>query len=473
VLGMRLIIAVLFSLGLSSASANIIPDIEFANKVTKMIKTSLPEATVGVILQDLTTGDILYNYHGAKHFLPASTTKLFSAAAALKELGPNYRYETSLYYNKKGDLAVKFSGDPSLETKDLLALLQKLQALKIKTLQGSLYIDDSRFDGPLLGQGWTWDSMPWYYSAPVSAIIIDQNQMGITLTPAKTVDGVVKAKFTQELPGSKNPKLVAHIDGVTFADSENLCQLIVHVDEHNNVELGGCWPIGKNPLRLNLAVKNPRVQAQKLIKEALTKLGIKSPAKIKFAKTPASLNKIATHESEPLSVLLATILGDSNNLYAESLTKTLGAKKYGTGSFKTGVLAIKEILGQFADIDFAQARIIDGSGSSRYNLLTPLQLSKLLYSMHQDTKLGSYFRDSLAVSGVNGTLQNRFAAFETKPVMQAKTGTLNGVSALSGYITTRSNRQLIVTIMINHAVANSSELKNFEDELCYFFVEQL
>ena len=462
---------VVFSIA-TGVNAHIVPSTDFNTKVTSMIKTNLPEATVGVILQDGVTGNILYDYHGSKHFIPASTTKLFTAAAALKELGPNYCYETSLFYNKAGDVAIKFSGDPSFKLANLYSLLKKLSEAQLNTIN-NIWIDDSLFDGPMLGHGWTWDSTSWYHAAPVSAIIIERNQFGVTLFPAKELGGQVRAILEPSYPAAKTRKLKVSMKGVTFEDSEKLCQIMVEVDEQNNVTLSGCWPIGTEPVHLRLAVKNPRVQAQQVVTELLDELQIKVKGKIKFGKMPSGLSKIAHHNSEPLHVLLNAILGDSNNLYAESLTKTLGAKMYGNGSFKTGAAAIQQILSKFTGIDFSQVSLYDGSGESRYNLLTPLHLSRLLYTMEHEKTLGPYFRDALSLSGVNGTLQQRFASFDTKANIQAKTGSLKGVSALSGYLTTRSKRELIVTIIINHARENSSALKQFENDLCYFLVNQV
>ncbi len=454
---------------------------DFNTRITSMIKQNLPEATVGVILQDVETGTIIYDYHGGKHFLPASTTKLFTAAAALKELGPDFRYETALYLNPgalkggvySGDIALRFTGDPSFKLAYLHSLLKKLQEAQVRVINGDILIDDTIFDGPMLGHGWTQDSTPWYHAAPVSALIIDRNLFGVILFPAKEIGGHVSAKLEAIYPCVKYRKLKTNVKAVSFQDSETMCQIMVEVDDQNNVDLGGCWPVGGEPTHLRLAVRNPRLQAQRLTVLAIENLQIKFKGKVKFGKVPDNLTKIAHHDSEPLKTLLRAILADSDNLYAESLTKTLGAELFGSGSFKTGSLAVQRILAQFTGIDFSHTRLLDGSGESRYNLLTPLHLSRLLYIMHHDKKIGPYFCAALSLSGVNGTLQRRFAAFDTKANIQAKTGTLNGVSALSGYLTTRSNKEFIVTIMINHAIENSAGLKRFENELCYFLVNQL
>lgn len=461
--------------------ANAPTHLAFNEKITQMIKQQLPEATVGVIVQEAETGKIIYNYHGTKHFLPASTTKLFTAAAALKELGPDFCYDTTLYYNPeklsndtyKGDIAVKFTGDPSFKVVYLYGLLGKLSKASIKSIQGDLIIDDTIFEGPLLGNGWTWDSAPWHHSAPVSAIIIDRNQFGVTLYPAQKIGENVIAKLEQVYASAKFRSLKTDIRSVTYEDSETICQLNTLVDDQNNVELNGCWPIGGSPAHLRLAVRDPRLHAKRLINEALIKLNIKLNGDIKFSKVPSNLTKLAHHSSEPLYVLLNAILGDSNNLYAESLTKTLGAQLYGKGSFKTGSLAVRRILSDITGIDFSQTRLLDGSGASRYNLLTPQHLSRLLYTMHHEEQLNKPFREALAISGVNGTLKTRFSAFDTKSNIKAKTGSLSGVSALSGYMTTNSGKELIVTIMINHSVMKGAVLKQFENDLCCFLIGEL
>lgn len=447
-----------------------------ALKITHMIKTNLPDANIGVIVQDSASGEVIYDYHGSKNFLPASTIKLFTAAAALKILGPDFRFETSLFYvpakvNNSvydGDVALKFSGDPSLQLASLYSLLQKLSIANVKTINGNLIIDDSIFTGPLWALGWTWDSTPWYHAAPVAAVIIDRNQFGVTLIPSAQVGSKVNAKMDIEYPGSKFINLVSDIKAVTFEDSESLCQLTAVVDDRNNVELGGCWPVGIEPVHLRLAIKNPRLQAQQLITEALQKLDIELVGKITFAPITKEMVKVAHHSSEPLYTLLKPVLNESNNLYAEALVKTLGANIYGEGSFRTGSSAVQKVLSDATGIDFYTIRILDGSGESRYNLITPRHLARLLYSMHNEKQLANHFRSALSMSGMNGTLHNRF---KSMPQVQAKTGSIKGVSTLAGFFPSKSNRELIVAIMINQALESNAILKQFEQDLCYFIME--
>lgn len=458
------------------AHAAISPDLN--KKITHMIKSNLPDANVGVIVQNANTGEILYDYQGSTHFTPASTTKLFTAAAALKYLGPDYRYATDLYYQPQslqngthqGDVVLKFSGDPSFQLASLYSLLQKLADAQIKVINGNLLIDDSEFSGPMWAMGWTWDSTPWHHSAPVAAIIIDRNQFGVTLFPSPKPGGKVGAKLDSD-PGSKFRSMTADIRAVTFEDSETICQLSASVDEKNHLELGGCWPVGNQPIHLRFAIKNPRLQATQLIAEALQKLDITLAGKILFGTLPTNTVKLAHHSSEPLYVLLKPMLNESNNLYAESITKTLGSRVNGAGSFKAGANAVQKVLTDFTGIDFAKARLLDGSGDSRYNLLTPKHLARLLYSMSNEHNINMHFRNALAISGMSGTLQNRFT--KMTPQVRAKTGSLNGVSTLAGYFTSKQKQELIVAIMINHALESNVLLRQFEDDLCYFLMDQM
>lgn len=477
----RSLLIIIAALACASNSVASAVNDRFNHQLTQMIKSNLPDATVGVILQDAKGGEVLYSYNGNKHFLPASTTKLLTAAAALKLLGPDYHYDTSLFYRPSalkfgmhhGDIGLQFSGDPSLKSTTIHSLLQKLSNANIAIIKGDLIIDDSIYTGPLLGLGWTCDSTAWYYAAPVAAIIIDKNQFGVTLLPVSKIGGKVAAILEKEYIGSKFRTLNSDIIAATFEDSENLCQLSTLVDEKNNVDIGGCWPVGTQPVHLRLAVKNPRLQAQQLVKDGLDKLKIKVTGKIRFAPIPNNLTKLAYHSSEPLHALLKPILNESNNLYAETVVKTLGAKVFETGSFKTGTAAVQQILSEMTGIDFSQTRILDGSGSSRYNLVTPGHLSRLLYTMQQQPHLQSHFRSALAMSGVNGTLKNRFTSVSNAANIQAKTGTLSGVSTLAGYFTTNTKRELIITIMINHALESNILLKQFEEDICSFVIAEL
>lgn len=447
---------------------------EAIDKVSELISKLAPQAAIGVMIQNVDNGQVLYETRAKEWFTPASTTKLFTAAAALYYLGPEYRYQTTLYYNKSeisgdklnGDVAIVFQGDPSFNSDNLTTMVGRLQQLGIREISGDFYIDDSFFEGPMLGRGWGIDSVPWYYSAPVSAIIIDQNQVGVTLKPSQTIGQETTASLTQ-LAHSQFFPIASNIKTVTFAESEKLCQIEVNMSKNNEITIGGCWPVGEDSVALKLAVSDPKKYVQEKIQEQLKKFDITFSGQIKFEASPSKLSKLVVHESKPLHELLVKVLAESNNIYSDSLTKVLGQKMYGKGSFHAGVLAIEQVLARPTGIDFSKLRLVDGSGISHYNLVTPEQLSRLLYTMVHDQVIGSYFREALALSGVNGTLKRRLASFDTKSHVRAKTGSMTGVSALSGYLETRNQKQLIVTIITNRALLSSSSLKQFEDEICY------
>lgn len=381
----------------------------FDHEFKQLVTHTLPNVTVGLVVQDAKTGKVLYSSRAYEGFTPASTTKLFTAAAALEYLKPDFKYETRLSFNKahlvnkqlQSDLILTFTGDPTLTSQDLNKLFERLKNSGVNKLRADIIVDHSRFRSPHYGPGWSIDDVQWSYGAPISAIIIDSNK--------------------------------AH----------------------------------------KIAVPNPELLASTRIKEALFKNKIGFHGSIQFSKYPVEKghenNKSFTHYSDTLDVIVKKTLVHSNNIAAESLLKTLGYYYYDKGNFQEGVLATQAILSPITGIDFSKMRIHDGSGLSHYNCLCPDHLSRLLFSMYHHEDLNSLFIDSLPISGKTGTLKKRLQAHDHQGVVLAKTGTLSGKSALAGYLKYKSNKKidktLIMVIMINQSIAPSADIKKLEDNI--------
>lgn len=432
-----------------------------------LIENQLACAKVGLVVQDLKTGEIIYQNRAKENFHPASNTKLFTAAAALKKLGKDFTYKTTL--SQKGDsIYLRFSGDPSFSSQDLYHLLQNLNTENIKKISGNVVIDDTAFDNTVFAPGWTHESMPWYYSAPVHAIIINENKVAFQLAQTKKLGQ--KINITQKDKSVGSFKLTSDVKSVSVDDAENQCELTPQV-KNNEFSLHGCWPAENTPSDLKMAIDNPRALAEKLIKQYLKELKIPMEGTIKFAKAPSDVKVIATHNSPPLSVMISKVLADSNNLYSESLTKTLGFVTENKGSFQAGTRAIKNILKESGQLDFKENRLSDGSGQSRYNLITPSLISDLLLSMYHSPEFTDYY-STLSVAGKTGTLSNRLKEKNLIGRVVAKTGTAIGTSALSGYFTGESGREYLFVIMINHAAKENKILRDFEDKLCMLLIKE-
>ncbi len=441
----------------------------------------IPTADVGIQVIDAKTGKPLYQQNVMQPFSPASNTKLLTAAAALYRLGEHYRYHTYFASRKHqpivnhtlhGNLYLKFSGDPTLSIHDLDLLLQHLHRQKhLNLITGNLLLDSSRFQGSNFALGTVYADQYWDYDAPISALMINANQMMVTLAKTNTLHQLIKVNawmarhhYIQLLPG----KLYA----VSYLSAMHNCQLIVH-NRHNILKLSGCWPLTLTGTALHLSIADPYYFAQRVLIHLLQKNHIHLQGHILLGLTPKRSDILAAHHSAPLSVLLRFMLKHSDNIYAESLTKTLGYVLYGKGTFTLGTKAIRYVITHKTGIDFSHAVLTDGAGLSTYNLLTPAQISRVLYVIYHDPKLLEIYKALLPLAGKDGTLVNRLQSVDTEGMIQAKTGSMHGVSTLSGYLTTRTGKQLIFSIMLNHLTTSLKSARTFQDQLLQRLVDRL
>jgi D-alanyl-D-alanine carboxypeptidase/D-alanyl-D-alanine-endopeptidase (penicillin-binding protein 4) len=215
-------------------------------------------------------------------------------------------------------------------------------------------------------------------------------------------------------------------------------------------------------MNLNLAVPNPSLYTNEVITAALHKYGISLNGQIITGKTSSTAIEIlASHSSAPLTVLITTMLKNSDDLYAEALTKTLGVKKYAIGSDKAGVAAIQDYLSSYNLPNYV---IENGSGSSRYNLASPEVLGQLMYHANQDKWLAAALIQALPISGVDGTL-NTFPSQILKGKVYAKTGTMAHVANLTGYLSTKSGKQVIFSLLIDDTPLPDSALHPIQADL--------
>lgn len=442
-----------------------------AQKIEHLIQLKLPNTPIGIVIRNAKTGNILYSKNAQHTFIPASNTKLFTASAALLTLGTHYQFETQLK-EKGGNLYVQFSGDPSLTIQDLTALMQAAKTTGTEIKQIS--IDDTQFEGLEYALGWEWNSTWWYYGAPITTVMLNTNAMPIQLLPAAPGEKII-AQF-KKMPGFPiMPSLTHDLISVTNEEAKQ-CVFMINTNTNNDTHLSGCWPAQKEATSIKIAIKNPTLVAKQIILDALN-LNKNKTSDIKTGisiKNLTELKTLATHRSKSLQSLLPQILQDSDNIYTESLTKTLGATFANQGTFQAGVQVIQKTLTNELGLDFTRAKMMDGSGLSRYNLVTPHLFSELLYKMHHHP-MGSIFKNALATSGKSGTLKSRLQPDNQNDTVKiyAKTGTLTGVSSLSGYLETKDNQTFIFSIMINNALQDAYTVKTFEDDLCQLIYETL
>lgn len=414
---------------------------------------------IGFIVLDPATGSTLYQYQSSQYFAPASNTKLFTAIAALIGLGPNYHYQTSLnvkngtVINKaiNGNLYIKFSGDPSFSSQDLAQLFMGLKQQGISQINGNLIIDNTVFE-PGVGLGVTIDDGMWGFGVPASSIIIDENAMNVMLA----------SNTSKPLVQSVSPPLFNVKSEMEWLSPANqrLCTFQVASKPDNSLILKGCFPKGLS--NLNLAIPNPEGYAIDLIQQDVNTAGIALNGKILFGVSPSSAGIVlVSHQSQPLTVLITTMLKNSDDLYAEALTKTLGVKRYGIGSDKAGVAAIEDYLSGY---NLPNYTLENGSGSSRYNLVSPMVMAQLMYQATQNKWLNAALMQALPISGVDGTMQS-FPSNVLKGKIYAKTGTMEHAANLTGYLITQSGKKLIFSLLIDDSPLTDSQLRLFQAKL--------
>ncbi|MGM1060397.1 D-alanyl-D-alanine carboxypeptidase/D-alanyl-D-alanine endopeptidase [Saccharothrix sp. Mg75] len=428
----------------------------------------LTASTVGLVVRDAATGDLLYGRSGRTRFQPASTAKVVTSAVALDGLGPDYRWHTYLATagtvqgaELAGDLYLRGTGDPTTLAADYDDLAAQLAATGVRTVRGALVADDSWFDSVPLGTGWAWDDEPHYYSAQTSAL---------TIAPDTDYDsGSVVVSVS---PGTAGGPARVRVDPPVALDIRNSATTTaggggVHVQRAhggNVVHVGGSIAPGAGTHASYISVDDPTALVADLFRRSLAARGITVTGGTEFRATPGSARVLATHSSMTLRELLVPFLKLSNNMHAEALVKTLGREVNGEGSWSAGVRALESLLPGLG-ADPMTMNLFDGSGMSRMDVLSPDLFAAVLRSARGKPWFGDWYA-ALPVAGQpdrmeGGTLRNRMAGTAAAGNLRAKTGSMTGVSALSGYVTNADGRELVFSLMMNNFV--SSVPRDIED----------
>ncbi|WP_158847807.1 D-alanyl-D-alanine carboxypeptidase/D-alanyl-D-alanine endopeptidase [Saccharothrix deserti] len=430
----------------------------------------LAASAVGLVVRDAGTGDLLYSRSGRTRFQPASTAKVVTSAVALDGLGPDYRWNTYLATTAAvqgteltGDLYLRGTGDPTMLATDYDDLAAQLAATGVRTVRGGLVADDSWFDSVPLGTGWAWDDEPYYYSAQTSALTIapdtDYDSGSVIVNVSPGVAGgpaQVRVDPPVELDIRNTATTTAGGDGV----------YVQRAHGSNVVYVGGSIAPGSWPHASYISVDDPTTLVAGLFRKSLAAKGITVTGGTAFRATPASARVLATHRSMTLRELLVPFLKLSNNMHAEALIKSLGREINGEGTWPAGVRALESLLPGLG-ADPLTMNMFDGSGISRMDVLSPDLFVAVLRSARTKPWFQSWY-DALPIAGKSarlegGTLRNRMAGTAAAGNVHAKTGSMSGISGLSGYVTNADGRKLVFSLMMNNFV--SSVPRDIEDAI--------
>jgi D-alanyl-D-alanine carboxypeptidase/D-alanyl-D-alanine-endopeptidase (penicillin-binding protein 4) len=430
----------------------------------------------GVLVTD-EKGHRLVSINTDRAFVPASNTKLFSVALALERLGPDKRFETRVEQRGK-DLALIGTGDANLSGRVLpydpdskpgppLAALDDLAAQVaargIHEVEGNIIGDDSAFLFEPFARGWTASDQVDSDGAPVSALVVNDNSIKLRITPG-AVDG---APAQVELDP---PLALFNLSAiVTTGSPEEIHE--EHLPFSDVWRVRGTIPVSADSYTNNWAVRDPALFAATAFASALERHGVHvrgvplafhhEPGE-PFTPPPAG-NVLAQRQSLPLLEDLRLTLKISQNLHADLFLFDVA------GSREEGLKELDGFLSEDVRVPADEHRFYDGSGLSRMNLVSPDVVVALLRYMAASPHHDAWF-SLLPVSGVDGSLRDRMTGPKIKGRIHAKTGTLNHVSALSGYAVARKQR-LTFSIFVNNSLASSADQRELIDKICAVLVQ--
>ncbi len=442
--------------------------------IERIILNADPDLHVGIEIVSLKNGQRLYQKNAHHLFIPASCLKMITAAAALHQLGNDFRFETKLYTdgeieNKtlKGNLYLQGSGDPEFAVRDLEELIFQLKLQNIFQIEGDLYVDNTLFDGIWQGPGWMWDDKGYDWAAPNDALMLNHSCIDLWVKPA---DKVGEAPSVYQYP--KSEFVVVENRAETTKEQNDLSVKRRASTQENIVEIVGKISKNKEPEHFVVAVDNPHLYTAHIFRNILNKSGYSFKGKIEAKATPKRSLLLAQHSSRPLFLIVEEMMKSSDNLIADCLFKKMGEHRFGApGTWKKGSQAAREFLAQTVGVNIDKVVIMDGCGLSRYNLMSAHQFVEFLNWMHQQFSCCSEFMSSLPISGIDGTLDKRMAKTGMKGKVRAKTGSMTGISSLSGYLTTKDGELLAFSILQNGFTGKTSEYKTqIEDEICALLV---
>ena len=430
--------------------------------------TQLPAgANLALMVQKVGASAPAIDYHSQQMALPASTQKVITALAALIQLGPDFRFTTTLETKGnvengvlKGDLVARFGADPTLKRQDIRNMVATLKKSGVNKIDGNVLIDTSIFASHDKAPGWPWNDMTQCFSAPPAAAIVDRNCFSVSLYSAQKPGDMAFIRVASYYPVTMFSQVRTLPRGSAEAQ---YCELDVVPGDLNRFTLTGCLPQRSEPLPLAFAVQDGASYAGAILKDELKQAGITwSGTLLRQTQVNEPGTVVASKQSAPLHDLLKIMLKKSDNMIADTVFRMIGHARFNVpGTWRAGSDAVRQILRQQAGVDIGNTIIADGSGLSRHNLIAPATMMQVLqYIAQHDNELN--FISMLPLAGYDGALQDRAGLHLAggDGIGSAKTGSLQGVYNLAGFITTASGQRMAFVQYLSGYAVEPADQRN-------------
>lgn len=374
-------------------------------------------ANIGLLIVDVKSGDTLYSRNAGKLFMPASNQKIITSAVALTQLGPDYRYRTVIAKRGevrdsvlRGDVIVIGRGDPTISdriqgsaSKAMAAIADSIRARGIRRVTGAIRQGGNAFPDSIYGYGWEWDDISGESGAPVDELLYN----------------------------------------------EGMVQRAAKIEGRDTV--------------ISIATRNPGYVYVGALYSALTQRGVAVDGLVNLTadSLTAPYDTVYVVTSPPLREILKHFMKPSQNQIGEALLKTIGLERTGTGSADAGAAVVTSQLREWG-VDSTGVVVYDGSGLSRHDLVSPETIVKILLAMQKDTAFNAFY-ESFPIAGVDGTIRNRMKGTAAENNLRGKTGTIEFVRSLSGYVDSGDGALLVFSFLSNHFTTPVAEISRVQD----------
>ncbi|NNC14638.1 D-alanyl-D-alanine carboxypeptidase/D-alanyl-D-alanine-endopeptidase [Corallococcus exiguus] len=418
--------------------------------VQVMQRTALKSSRVGVHMQSLDDGTVVFSHNADELLNPASNVKLVTSSAALVALGPEFRYETEFLVEaempadgKVKTLYVRGKGDPTVTTERLYGMTSELLHAGLKEVQ-DIVVDDSWFDAERTPPGYDQEDSDRAYMAPTGAVSLNWNAVAVYVRAAPGGKAVVDMEppsdfFVVENTVTSGPGRARRVSVKSDAYGDK-----------QKIVVKGQVPDERGAVSVWKKIDSPPLYFGGSLKQLLVSRGVKVKGKVKLGLTPSRAKVVHVAQSDTFDIVLKRLNKLSSNFVAETLLKTMGAELRGQpGSFAKGIDVVEEFLDRDVGIPRGTYVMKNGSGLNDANRFSTAQVDRLLRHMYERFPLAPEYLSSLGIAGKDGTLKYRFDGTDAVGRLRAKTGTLEGVSALSGYVQSAGGEKFSFSIMVN------------------------